>query len=846
MLSRTLVRTSLRDLLRRRWQAALMVLGVALGVAVVVAIDLANTSATRAFELSTEAVVGRATHQIRGGPNGVPVSLYRQLRLQGDVQASAPVVEGVVFVPEFGDLPLRVLGVDPLVEAPFRSYLTNEAQIVEGFGQLYIVPGAAVFSESFASANGLQLGDRLPVLVAGLPASLLVFGILSPGDSGAQTLAEDVVLMDVAAAQQLFNQADTLTRIDLIASEEQATLLRTSLPNSVRLAAASEQSETASQLTDAFQLNLTALSLLALVVGVFLIYNTTLFSVVQRRRVFGILRAIGVQPDRLFLLIVVEATAVAALGSALGIALGWILGQGAIRLVSQTINDLYFVISVREAPLTAGIAAKAGVLGLAAGGLAAIGPALEAARVAPVDVLRRSSLEQRAREWLPSVSLTGAALALAGGLVLVGLTDSLIFSFAGMFAVLIGLALLVPLLTVLILAALHAPLESRAGSVTRMAIRAVTRELSRTSVAIAALMVALAVTIGVGIMIDSFRSTVENWLDLTLRADLYIAAPALGGTRPTSTLSADLQQEVMMTEGVEEVETFRSVDVESEFGQVQLSVADARRERDAALYRFARGSPAQVWAQVRAGAVIVSEPFAYRYGVPSSGGELRLETDQGTQTFPVVGIYYDYSTERGAILMSDEVYRRYWEDDGISSLAVYLARGADAMQVQGRLRNLLQGTGLQVQANRALREEALRIFDRTFAITAALRILAVVVAFIGVLSSILALQLERRRELATLQALGLPLRGLWRMTLLETSVMGGIAGLLSVPTGLVLALVLIYVINLRSFGWTIQMDLAPSILVQAVIVGILAAGAAAIYPMRRLARMEIIEALRLE
>src|SRR5262249_48832488 len=183
---------------------------------------------------------------------------------------------------------------------------------------------------------------------------------------------------------------------------------------------------------------------------------------------------------------------------------------------------------------------------------------------------------------------------------------------------------------------------------------------------------------------------------------------------------------------------------------------------------------------------------------------------------------------------------------GISGIAVYVAPGADVQPVANALRAALSGTQLQVQVNRELRQQALNIFDRTFAITNALRLLAVVVAFIGVLSALMALQIERSRELATLLALGLTNAQLWRLTLLETGLMGLAAGLLSLPTGFILALVLIYVINLRSFGWTIQLTVDPWVFAQAVAVSVVAALLAAVYPMRRLLKLPVAAALRQE
>jgi putative ABC transport system permease protein len=508
------------------------------------------------------------------------------------------------------------------------------------------------------------------------------------------------------------------------------------------------------------------------------------------------------------------------------------------------VNDLYYVLSVSGAPLTPFTVLKAGLLGVGAGVLAAAAPALEAARVEPVEALRRSAFEGRARHLVPRVAAAGAAVSVLGGLVLAASGRSLVGSFSGLFGIVLGLALVAPLATVAAMA-LAAPLAGRAaGTLGRLATRTVTRSVSRTGVAVAALAVAVSVSIGVGLMIGSFRSTVENWLDLTLRADVFVAAPAAGGARVFPTISPDVPPRVAAVPGVGWVETFRSVRVASPLGEVNLGVADPRRARDTRLYRSADGDPADAWEAAKAGGVIVTEPFALRHRLPSRGARVALLTDRGLRTFPVVGVFYDYAAERGTVFMTRNVYERYWDDRGITSVGAHLAPGASVEQVTQALRAALAGTALRVSPNRSLRAHTLEIFDRTFAVTRSLRLLAVVVAFVGVWSALMALQVERTRELATLAALGLGERQQWALGFLETGLMGAVAGLLALPLGWLLALVLVHVINVRSFGWTMRLEADPWLFVQAFAFAVGAAILASVYPLARLRRRSLAEALR--
>jgi putative ABC transport system permease protein len=843
LLSPTLLRTGLRDLARRPLQTGLLVLGVALGVAVVIAIDLANEAARRGFGKSSEAIAGRATHQIRGGPSGVPEEVFRRLRSDWGFRRSTPVVEGVVLAPDLDRQPLTVLGVDPLTEGQFRTHLAAGAWASSGFARIFEERDAVLVGAGLADRYGLAPGRAFRLQVDDRFETVRVLGVLRGG--AARDALDGVLLMDVGSAQELLGLAGSLSRIDLILGSEEVASVRARLTPDLRLVRASEQAETIGQLTSAFQLNLTALSLLALVVGMFLIYNTVMFSVVQRRTVIGTLRALGVTPAQVFALVLAETATAAAAGTALGLGLGYVLGQGAVRLVTRTINDLYYVVSVAGAPMSPSSVAKALVLGIGAALLSAVPPALEAAQVEPVAALRRSSLESGARRLLPRLALAGAGLGSVGAALLAFVPSSLIASFAGLFAVVLGMALLAPAATVGLMRLIGPLAGAGAGTLGRLAARTVTASIARTGVAIAALMVAVSVTIGVSLMIQSFRSTVENWLGQTLRADLYLAVPGSGSQR-SRTLSAEVAGRLATLSGVADVEAFRAVVVASPEGPVQLNVADPRRERSAAVYRVSEGTPAETWARVEAGAVLASEPFAYRRHLPLHGGRVTLQTDRGPQVFPVAGVFYDYATERGTVLMARTVYERYWDDRKISSLAVYVAAGANPEDVAARLRAALAGTAIQVTPTGSLRKEALRIFDRTFAVTEALRLLAIVVAFVGVWSALMALQTERTRELATLLALGLTPARLWGLSLLETGFMGLAAGLLSLPTGALLAAILVEVINVRSFGWTMRLAFTPRIFLEALLVSVAAALVATVYPLVRLGRMPVAAALRSE
>lgn len=842
----SLLLTGLRDLLRRPWQSSLMLLGVALGVSMVVAIDLANESARRAFRLSSEAVVGRTTHQLVGGPSGVPEDVYRWLRVERGLRASAPVVEGVGLAVDHQSEPVRILGIDLIAEAPFRSNIPWSSVELDELAKFYVEPNVLLVPVALAERFGLQPGDELRLQVNDRVTSLRVLGISDPGEAASRQSLDGLVWMDVAAAQELLGLSGGLTRIDLILTPVEADTLAAALPAGLRLEPAAVRTSAVESLSSAFHLNLTALSLLALIVGAFLIYNTVTFSVVQRRAVFGMLHALGATNVQLFLLLVIEAAAVAALGAGLGLIGGWALGQGMVRLVTRTINDLYFVLAVRDAPLPLATIVKGGLLGVGAGALAAVGPAWEAVRVAPVAAMQRSVLEARAQSHAPLLAAVGLILTALGAATLGAWPQSLGAGFAGLLCIVLGLSLCVPVVAVGWMRLSEFALGRLAGPLGAMAARSVRRSLSRTGVAIAALAVAVSVSVGMSLMVSSFRDTVVRWLDLTVRADLYVSAPSVGGARPMATLSSDVPARVEAVPGVAAVERYRSVVASSEFGDVLLSVVDAQRERDQELYRIAEGTPAEIWAQVKDGAVLVSESFAYRHRLPERGATVTLHTDDGPQAFPVAGVVYDYASDRGIVLLAEETYQRHWRDREVTSLGIMVESGVSIEAVAQRVRAALAGTAAQVRDNRAIRDGGIAVFDRTFAVTEALRWLAVLVAFVAVLSAVLSQQLERTREWATLQALGFTPRLVARQVVTETGLIGLLAGLCAIPMGNLVARVLVDVVNLRSFGWAIELRPDAWLPLQAVGLSLAAAWLAGLYPLRRLQQMPIAAALRQE
>lgn len=840
---RLLLRAGARYHLGHRWQLALSIVAIALGVAVVVAVDVATGSARRAFALSSEAVSGRATHEVIGGPTGLPDSVYTALRVGAGIDSIAPVIDRYVRLPLHGDATLRLLGVDPFAEAPFRPYLAPSTTSADDGGtpdiSALITQRGVVLGAATAARLGIQSGDTIQVATSDRSTTALIAGVLDPADELTARALEDVALADMATAQELTGAFGRLDRIEVrvrdaadVASPA-LTAIRRVLPSGTRIIESTARTDAVARLTRAFDTNLTALALVALVFGMFLIYNSVTFSLVQRRPLIALLRTQGVTAGELLRLVLGEALVMGVIATSLGIIAGYVLGTQLVTLVARTINDLYFAVAVTSVELTPLQLAKSAVLGVTATVAAALPPALDAVRTTPHATLARASLERRARGASARLAAVGLATAVLAVVLLVVPSRSITAGFGALFVLILAAALLTPAATVGLMS-LARPVLGRAGPVARMSAHGVTASLSRTAPAIAALSVAVAVGIAVTVMITSFRAGVVQWLERSLQADIYVSAPGLGANRSDAALRAGLASQVAALDNVTGITTYRHITLlldEDLVTMIAVDLADAHRDA----FEFLDAGPGDAWRAFGAGGVFISEPIAFRRGL-GAGDSIAIPTDRGQRSFPIAAVYRDYASEHGVMFIDRAHYTSYWDDRATTSLAVFVAGSADIDEVATRIRALPAATGVVIRSEAGLRSATLEVFDRTFVITGVLRLLALLVAFVGVTGALMALQLERAREVAVLRMIGLTPAQVRALVMSQTALMGAVAALVAVPLGLAMSWAMVNVINRRSFGWTFDMSVGTDPLVQAVVVALGAAVLAGLYPAWQLGR----------
>lgn len=841
-MSSVLNRASRNFLWRHPWQLALALVGIALGVAVVVAIELAMESALSAFDQTRKAFSGTATHRIVAGDGGLDEKLYTRLRVEQGIQQLSPIVSGHVRLPNDS---FKLIGIDPFVEKSFQSAWQQQYSDVGFLARLIAEPGTALISEQTAARLHLKVDDEITVKTGNGEHRLKIIALLSPPQAISEQALSGLIITDIATAQEVLGLFGRLSSIDALIDDDASETLariRQVLPANVLLLSADSQSQAMREMTRAFSINLKALGLFSLLVGLFLIYNTMTFLVVQRRRLIGSLRAMGVTRRQIFNLIINEAFWLAIAGTAIGIALGIVLAQGLLHLISGTLNAVYFRIDAASLMITPAQLVKGILLGIGATLLAVLPPALEATRLPPTTVLIRSQLESGVRRLIKVTGLAGGLFMLAGLALALWSGKSIALGLVGIFLLLFGFALLTPVFTLMVMKLVERVFGRISGILGRLPARMVSAEISRTGIAIAALMMAVAATIGMDLMIGSFRQTVQEWLQSALRADLYVSLP---GEKTPAAASGDhgLKAKLAAHGDVQMLSSLLATNLIANDELTKVSVYELNPQARRG-FTFKQAAAGTVWDRFeREQTLIVSEPYAYHHDV-KVGQTIMLRTEEGGQPFEVIAIEADYS-DQGHLVMSRRNYERYWPDLGYSGIGVYAKPGVDLKRLEDQLGQRLKAPQ-SIQSNRAIYEASMDLFEQTFTITETLRWLSAVIAFVGVFSALMALQFERTRQLGVLRAIGVTPAQLTVLIIGETGLMGLAAGLFAVPVGYIVAYVLIFVIYLRSFGWTMAFHMNAAVVYQGLALAFGAALLAGVLPALKMMRTRPAEALRNE
>ncbi len=836
-----LYRLILRPMLRERGRSALILAAIALGVAVVLAIDLASGAAAGSFRSSMQSLSGNDDLEVVA-TGGVPEDVLGKLaRLPYPVRVRAR-IEDHATTGSGETVPL--IGLDFIAEAN-RSAGETAASFMQDDDWTNLQHLGDADAVWVTHGLGRNVGDRITLLINDTHQSFTIRGWIP----ASARLGSGVVAMDMGAAQRATGKAGRLDRL-LIKLPEGGDLdawqqtLRAALPPGLELRPQGSQTEANRKMLSAFRWNLRVLSYIAVLVGAFLIYNTISVSVVRRRPQVGTVRALGASRGAVLGAFLAEAALYGMAGSLLAIPLGRVLAIGAVRLLSKTVDALYISSHAGDLSLSVPSLALAFLVGVGVTLASALAPALEASRVPPTEAMARGAREYaihvaRGRDGFLALALAVCGWLAAGAPAVAGKP---LFGYLSAMLLIAACALAVPALVEGVMAASSNLLRRTLGVEAMLASRSLTGSLRRTSVLVCALATAIAMMTSVAIMFGSFRQTVISWMGTQLPADLYLRPAGSPAADRHPTLAPELAEQLGKLPGVENVSRFRAYEIEYQGLPITVAAVDTDVPRFDQTSGFFSGRSQQIVLRElsQPGTAMVSEPFKNKHGV-KAGDVLTLPLGSQLAKLRIVDVFYDYANERGYVIVSRKNMLTYLPDTAPSNLAVYVAPSADLEAVRREIEGATANRDVLIFSNRELRQLAVRIFDQTFAITYALEAISVLVAVMGIAGALLSIVYDRRREFGLLHYLGADKGQIRRLILTEAGLIGLLANVAGLALGIALSLVLIFVINKQSFGWTIRFHWPVGVLLGALSIVYAATVLAGLYPARFAQRLNPVE-----
>lgn len=863
----------LRQFTFRHWRAQplralLLLLLLSLGVAVFLSIRLANRAAVASFT-NFAGVLSRQVDATITAPAGpLPEAVLQNLRLACAAKGSdatvglefIPLLETVCAAPRSGDdgqigarMSFTVLGVDLVALQNYaagqqldRRWFDQKAGPKEpgaegdtSLAQLLSGKNAVFCSRKLAEREGLKVGSPLVLVVNERTVALEIAGII-PGRTDQPESPSGLLVMDLPALQELSGKEGFVDRIECIFPDTARQgrnreilldRLRGAIGEQGVVRTPESRRVAAEMMTRGFRLNLTILSLLALLVGLYLIFQALDAAVVKRRSEIAVLRALGVRDSEIRRAWLWEAVLLGVGGGIIGIFLGWGLAQGTVRAVSQTVNSLYYANNAEAAALHWGEAGMAFLLAVGCSVLAGWLPAKRAASTPPAQLWAQGGGVGLGGGVGPRGSgasvLSGAGafrrIGVGGGLlaVAVGLAfcGPLTFSGGTRFALGGYLSALLGVIGAGVLAgdalrwaACWTSWLARGSAPLQLANSHLRLPTSRHRWAAAGLLCAVAMTGGMSVLVGSFERSVSGWIGRLLQADVYLTSDANQAATSYNRISAATVDQITRDPAVTDWDALLLLPLEFGGGNIRMAAAslDFYKRHDQFSWLKAPLGSDLFSAKANAGLCAVSESFSERFRV-QRGQSIRVPTPAGVQSLLVAGIYTDYGDDQGVVMVERMHAQEWFATGGVTSLSLVLRSGVDPEEFRGRLRR--EQPGLAVFTNLHLRGEVMRIFRQTFAITYALEAIGVVVALAGLGITLASILAERRVELTTLRALGMSGRNITHLAAWEGALLalGGTLG--GLVTSLGLGALLVFVINKQTFGWTLQ----PAIPVRALL-----------------------------
>jgi putative ABC transport system permease protein len=834
----------LKHLRARKGRALLSVAGIVFGVTLLVAILLTNQAVTRSFTNSMVVLAARADLQVYGDWAGLDPGVLGGVRRDPGVEAAAPILEITANLPRLHDGVLLV-GIDFNQDPRVRRYGSFAGRVyVPDIFTLGEDKYALIATDEFLQRHGLNLNDSVEIIT---PQGLKPFNVrgVIETKNNVSAMSGNWAIMEIGALREVFGRSERLSRLDLFlkpgadAGEVSARLSR-ALGPAVRVERPWVRSRAIERMVEGIQLTLTMLGFVGLIVGVFLIYNTTSVSVIERHHEIGVLRACGATRRQVLGIFLLEGFCYGLVGALLGTLLGIGAAKASLAYVSQSISSAYFVLlKIGSLPVSPWVVAAGLLSGVAASLAGALYPALAASRMSPLEVIRRRNFRSDIRYNLRTALAVSVCLLLLAGLSLLlhYLFGVKYTGYVALLALVLAVAVSSPLAVSLLASAVSGLFAKWFGIEGRLAVENILRNPARTGFTAAALVIGLAVIINTAGAITSLRGSIDSWIARIFSGDIIVAAhnPFTAGS-VSAPLRETLVQDLLSVEGVSRASAIRYAKVTYQDTLISLLAVEGSLPGSGAA--AGGGGPT----------VHVSKNFAELFDI-RPGQTITLTTNEGETRFTVAGLIedYNYNWPKGTIIVDRELYRRLWSDTLVDQIILYTAPGADAEAVRREIVSRYAGEyNLTVFGNREFRGNFLQIIDQQFSLTYAQLLITTVVVLFAVANTLLISVISRRGEIGVLRALGASMRQNRKIVLLEASVLGLSGVVYGTLLGLLMTLIFVKVSLPEQTGWEVGF-VFPWV---GVALGVVAALAVSILgsviPVREIGRIQVTRLMRHE
>ena len=828
---------------RAHWlQVSVALIAIAIGVAMAFSIHLINTAAFNEFSAASKSLSGQSDLQVRGRKAFFDEALYPVLVKHEGVAVANPVLEFDVAIPgkeqNRNDHKLKIIGTDmfrAIQISPDLLGLTAEGKTLDRLADdaIFLSPAAMEWLQ-------VQQGDALQ-LYAGLQTiTLCVAGGLVRARAG-----QRIAVMDIGAAQWRFQHLGVLSRIELklrdgVNHAAFKAKLTEELGDAYWVTEIVDQEKRIANMSRAYRINLNMLALVALFTGTFLVFSTQALSVIRRRRQFALLRVLGFTRRQLLRQIVTEGGILGVTGSLLGLALGYAVAVLAIWLLGGDLGTNFFPGVKPGIHFDLWDAVLFFTVGLAVTLLGSLIPALEAARAKPAVALRSGSedtaMAKLSTPWFALICLSVAAIFTQ----LPPVFELPIFGYLAIVLLLIGGIALMPRLTAGFFSVLSNQWQQRrTGVVSTLVLARLANAPNQAAIALGGILASFSLMVAMAIMVTSFRISIDHWLGRVLPADLYVRAAASGD------LQADAQQAIAGLPGFDRVDFFRTQQLTLDVNRPEITLfarpvdqADPRNTLPLTDDMIAPGALPE-----NAMPVWVSEAMVDLYGY-RVGDKVTLPIGATASEFLVAGVWRDYGRQFGAIQMQLANYQALTGDLGINTVALWVQPGVSIDVAIAGLRQLPFGGALEISRSSDMRALSLEIFDRSFAVTYLLELIAVVIGLLGVAASFSAQTLARIKEFGMLRHIGVMRQQILAMLAAEGGLLTALGMVLGFVLGWSISLILVFIVNPQSFHWTMELHLPWNWLAMIAVIMLVAAALTALLAGRRAVSGEVVRAVK--